>query len=99
MPNTERLMTAAPALAMAAALFTVAIILFGYCLRERRTEARAAEQQARPHSAHVGTAAQDAAAILRDALDERQHARAERLAEALDDEDGTPVPAETRGAD
>ena len=68
--TTERLITAAPALAMAAALFTVAIILAAYCLRERRAEARAAERRARPHSANVGTAAQDAAAILRDALDE-----------------------------
>ncbi|SDM76769.1 hypothetical protein [Streptomyces wuyuanensis] len=40
--------------------------------RDRRDAARAAEYRARPHSARVGTAAQDAAAIARARIDKEQ---------------------------
>lgn len=66
--TADRIITALPALCMAAALLTVAAIIGLHCLREHRTEARAKERRARPHSVNAGTAAQDAAAILREVL-------------------------------
>lgn len=69
--TAARLISALPALCMAAALLTFAGLVTVELLRDRRI-ARRAERRARPHSAHVGTAAQDAAAILRTALDEQE---------------------------
>lgn len=71
--TAERLITAAYPLALLAGVVVLVILMAIETRRERRAWARAAERRARPHSAHVGTAAQDAAAVLRNALAETEH--------------------------
>lgn len=62
---------AAYPLLLAAALL-IAVGLWGSWRRQdRRRDARAAERRARPHSAHVGTAQQDAAAVALAAVREQ----------------------------
>ncbi|MEV8353167.1 hypothetical protein ACFVTT_34135 [Streptomyces niveus] len=68
-----RLLTAAPALILLAAMVVVLVLVYGEHRRLRRVEAGAAEYAARPHSVHVGTAAQDAAAITRAAITEQAY--------------------------
>jgi len=68
-----RLVFAAPGLALLAAMVVLALLVAGEERRTRRVEARRAERAARPHSAHVGTAAEDAAAILTTRITEEQH--------------------------
>lgn len=66
-----RLLTAAPALILLAAMVIVLVLVVGEHRRLRRVEAGQAEYAAaRPHSTHIGTAIQDAAAITRARLAE-----------------------------
>lgn len=58
-----------PGLILAACTILV-VQLLAEARREDRAQARAAERAARPHSANVGSAAEDAAAILGQALEE-----------------------------
>jgi hypothetical protein len=58
-----RIIDALTPLTLCLAFLTLAVLLLSEDRRLRR-RARAAEERARPHSAHVGTAAEDAAAIL-----------------------------------
>ncbi|WP_069625354.1 hypothetical protein [Streptomyces niveus] len=67
-----RLLTAAPALVLLAAMVIVLALVFGEHRRLRRIEAGLAERRARPHSVHAGTAAQDAAAITKAAIEEQR---------------------------
>ncbi|NUK22044.1 hypothetical protein [Streptomyces lunaelactis] len=67
-----RLATAAYPLLLFAGVVVLMILMAIETRRERRAAARAAERRARPHSAHVGTAAQDAAAILTTAIQEQR---------------------------
>lgn len=69
--TVARLLTAAPAITMLAAMVTVLALVLGEHRRLRRVEAGAAEYRARPHSVHAGTAAHDAAAITRAAIAEQ----------------------------
>lgn len=71
--TAARLIAATPALIVGASLLILCVLVFVEARRARRTEARAAERRARPHSANVATAAEDAAAITRTALDKEQH--------------------------
>jgi len=68
-----RLIGAAPGVALLVAMVVLVLLVAGEERRTRRVEARRAEHRARPHSAHVGTAAEDAAAILTARLTEEQH--------------------------
>jgi len=68
-----RLLCAAPGLALLAAMVVLVLLVASEERRTRRVEARRAEHRARPHSAHVGTAAEDAAAILTTRLHEEQN--------------------------
>lgn len=71
--TATRLLTAAPALVLLAAMVIVLVLVVGEHRRLRRVEAGQAEYAARPHSVHVGTVAQDAAAITRAALAEQAY--------------------------
>jgi hypothetical protein len=62
--------TAAPALLAALSIPILGLLTYLDHRRQQRATAHRAERAARPHSVHVGTAAQDAAAITRAALDE-----------------------------
>ncbi|MHC3392065.1 hypothetical protein ACLQ2E_21760 [Streptomyces lavendulocolor] len=70
--TAARWATAAPPLLLLAATLVLVALLAAEGRRERRAQARAAERRARPHSAHVATAAQDAEELavrdFRDAL-------------------------------
>jgi len=63
--TAERLATSVYPLALLAGVVVLVILMAIETRRERRAAARAAERRARPHSLNVGTADQDAAAILR----------------------------------
>jgi hypothetical protein len=65
--------TAAPPLLLIAATLVLIALLASEARRDRRRAARAAEYRARPHSAHTGTAEQDAAALAMYHLTEEQH--------------------------
>jgi hypothetical protein len=58
-----RIIDAITPLILCAALLTLAALLLSEDRRLRR-QARAAEERARPHSVHVGTAADHAAALM-----------------------------------
>ncbi|NUK07490.1 hypothetical protein HRW18_05565 [Streptomyces lunaelactis] len=70
--TVARLITASPALILGASVIVLFVLVVREDHRARRANARAAERRARPHSAHVGTAAEDAAAILNTAIQEQQ---------------------------
>lgn len=70
--TAERLATAAYPLMLLAGAVVLVILMTIETRRERRAEARAQEARVRPHSTHVGTAAQDAAAILTTAIQEQR---------------------------
>lgn len=61
--TAARLLTAAPAIVLLTAMVIVLALVVGEHRRLRRIEAGAAERRARPHSANVGTAIQDTAAL------------------------------------
>jgi hypothetical protein len=67
------LLAASPGLALLAGAVVLVILMTIETRRERRANARAAERHARPHSAHVGTAAQHAAAQHRNSLTQAEH--------------------------
>ncbi|MEU0667160.1 hypothetical protein ABZ508_02715 [Streptomyces lavendulocolor] len=69
--TAARAVGAAYPLLLAAALLIAAGLWVSWRLQERRRAARAAERHARPHSTHVGTAQQDAAAIALAAVREQ----------------------------
>jgi hypothetical protein len=71
--TAARWVTAAPPLLMLAAALVLMALLASEARRDRRRAARAAEYRARPHSTHVGTAEQDAAALAMYRLTEEQH--------------------------
>lgn len=66
-----RLATAAYPLLLFAGAVVLVILMTIETRRERRTAARAAERRVRPHSVHVGTAGQVAAAHLTTAIQEQ----------------------------
>jgi hypothetical protein len=68
-----RIIDAITPLCLCAAFLILAVLLLSEDRRLRR-QARAAEERARPHSAHVGTAAEDAAALMADRLREDEQA-------------------------
>lgn len=70
--TAERLVTAAYPLMLFAGAVVLVILMTIETRRERRAEARAHERAVRPHSTHVGTAAQDAAVILTTATQEQR---------------------------
>lgn len=66
--TTARLLMAAPGIIGLAALMCFAGLILTHARQLRREEAREAERRARPPGVQPGTAAEDAAAILRDAI-------------------------------
>ncbi|MCP3817812.1 hypothetical protein NLX86_06580 [Streptomyces sp. A3M-1-3] len=64
-----------PTLLLTAAFLTLALLVAAVCAAhdawQRRRDARRTERAVRPHSAHIGTAQQDAAAITHAALQEQ----------------------------
>jgi ABC-type nickel/cobalt efflux system permease component RcnA len=70
--TAARAVGAAYPLLLAAALLIAAGLWVSWRLQDRRRAARAAERHARPHSTHVGTAEQDAAALAMYRLTEEQ---------------------------
>ncbi|WP_405794084.1 hypothetical protein [Streptomyces sp. NBC_01506] len=69
--TAARLLTAAPAIVLLTAMLIVLVLVVGEHRRLRRIEAGTVERRARPHSVHAGTAAQDAAAITRAAINKQ----------------------------
>ncbi|WP_405799318.1 hypothetical protein [Streptomyces sp. NBC_01506] len=67
--TAERFAGATPVLVILASGIVLTVLVIGEARRVRRAEARAAERAARPHSVHVATAVQDAAAITQAAID------------------------------
>lgn len=67
-----RIIGAITPLILCAAFLILAALLLSEDRRLRRA-ARTAERAARPHSTHVGTAAEDAAALMTTRIREEQH--------------------------
>lgn len=70
--TTARLLMAAPGIIGLLALICMAALILKASRDLRREELRAAERRARPPGVRPGTAAEDAAAILQEAIDKEQ---------------------------